>query len=1278
MRKILKLSIALVIICCNTTTLFATIRYVKPAATGTATGNSWANASADLQLMINSSVAGDEVWVAAGTYKPSMDAFGNAAPGDVRDKTFYLQSGVKVYGGFAGTETLLSQRPAASSGVISILSGDFGSNDVLAGSASTITFSNYTDNAYHIVLSVNDNNATLLDGFTVKGGNADGVGTVTVDGRAVPRSKGGAMHNEYSQSIINNCIFIGNNASSYGGAVYNNNSSVWVTNAVFDRNNSNSAGGALCSENASNGQVINAVFIGNKSSSGGTIFNYNASPTYFNCTLTGNSGVSASGGFLNNTSNAVITNCIFWNTTSSATTEIFNTGSGAPVVTYSITLGGVYGGTGNSSADPKFSDLSAPAGADGIFLTADDGLQLTNCSGAYNKGTAINAPATDILGVARPQYGVVDMGAYENATALNEPPAASIAVTSFSCTSATLLASGGDSYSWNGGATPAAAENIFTAAGTYTVISTNIIGCTATASSVVTFGPTVSISGSMSGCGSVTLTASGAVSYLWSGGNTPGTAANTFTASGNYTVTATGSNSCTTTAPAAVTVTIVPLVYVNTAVAASGDGSSWATAFKTLQEAINVCGVQEIWVAAGTYIPTQDALGNAAPANPRDKTFCLKNGTRIYGGFAGTETLLTQRDPKLNKTTLSGDFLGDDIGFTNNAENAYHVVISISDNNTTVLDGFTIRGGFGNLGTTVPIKGKSVSRATGAGMILNTSNAIISNVIFTENKVTTTGGGIYAIFSSSLLINVVFSGNTATTNGGGIFSQSLPLTLNHNVFLNNVAANGAGMYLGNSASAINNCLFYGNTATTNGAAMFNLTASPVIKNSIVWNNTGPSIVYTTGVAYNISYSDIQGAGVYTGTGNLNTDPLFVNAADADGADNIWRSADDGLALQNTSPLMDAGLNTGAPANDITGSGIFNLTKDIGAYEQLQGQDVYNSTAACQSVTVNNVTGNQWFYFRNTSGIVAAINPNGTDMGNVTAEISDAAGAITFNNKTFIGRTISFTCTNYTAGTTMPAAYSLRIYYYDTELSEYNTAAGGAYNPANLNIHWRQNGTGCTLDGYSADVNGMVAAADLTSGDYGSAANGFYLQFALNHFTIFAASAGLNALPVKLVSFTGISKGNYNLLNWITATEINNDHFNVERSTNGITFEKIAAIGGTNNSSTTQRYAYEDHNPAAGANYYRLTQVDIDGRAEHSGIVILKNTGKAIMVYPNPAQNEIYLGGIKVSTAYSITNVTGMHITKGSIAPGKAINIASLAKGLYFITADGEVMRFIKK
>jgi hypothetical protein len=156
-------------------------------------------------------------------------------------------------------------------------------------------------------------------------------------------------------------------------------------------------------------------------------------------------------------------------------------------------------------------------------------------------------------------------------------------------------------------------------------------------------------------------------------------------------------------------------LYVDQSVSSSGNGSTWATALKTLDEALfiahNCSGVTTINVAAGTYSPTKKPYASGVEmttSDARDVTFHLPNGVALYGGFpngGGTRNIAT------NPTILSGDFNSDDVvtgsgstlSITNNGENAYHVVLSVSDAATTILDGFTVSGGNANVNSNITI-----------------------------------------------------------------------------------------------------------------------------------------------------------------------------------------------------------------------------------------------------------------------------------------------------------------------------------------------------------------------------------------------------------------------------------------------------------------------------------------------------------------------------------------------------------------------------------------------
>jgi hypothetical protein len=301
----------------TTTNAIAAVRYVMPTSTGTGDGSSWMNASGNLQAMINASVSGDEVWVAAGTYKPNAYPVGCSGCFNMRDYTFQLKNGVKVYGGFAGTEALLIERNISANETI--LSGDFNNDDIITGSGSTLSITGNTENAYHVVISVLDNADTVFDGFTVSGGNANGelLSSITLETHIIYKEFGGGMHNYYSSPIVNNCTFTGNSTLREGGGIYNRyNSSPIVTNCNFIDNLSMFKGGVMCNRQFSSPTVSSCIFSGNRSGSGSGMFNADfSSPTVSDCIFANNFSIARGSGIANQDSDPIVSNCIFINNT---------------------------------------------------------------------------------------------------------------------------------------------------------------------------------------------------------------------------------------------------------------------------------------------------------------------------------------------------------------------------------------------------------------------------------------------------------------------------------------------------------------------------------------------------------------------------------------------------------------------------------------------------------------------------------------------------------------------------------------------------------------------------------------------------------------------------------------------------------------------------------------------------------------------------------------------------------------------------------------------------
>jgi hypothetical protein len=328
------------------------------------------------------------------------------------------------------------------------------------------------------------------------------------------------------------------------------------------------------------------------------------------------------------------------------------------------------------------------------------------------------------------------------------------------------------------------------------------------------------------------------------------------------------------------------VLYVNAAATGANNGSSWTDAFTALPLALAAANSgDEIWVAAATYKP--------ATVSDRTVSIALKNGVGVYGGFNGTETMRSQRDPAVNVTILSGD-IGSP-GVAN--DNSYHVVTAAASvTNTGVLDGFTITAGQAD--------GAPVSNNDrGAGMWDNGGSPTIAHVTFTGNFAQAEGGGLRITSGAPLLLSCLFQGNSvgfggkggaiyagggssvtaqscvfrsnsissSSTGGGGLETAGAPVTLINCIFAQN---NPNGLQVASvDGSVIDNCTF---TANAGYGIAFVSSNSNTVSNTVLWGDSAGELC--TGVCLGtagVTYSDIQGG--FAGTGNVSSDPLFIQA-----------------------------------------------------------------------------------------------------------------------------------------------------------------------------------------------------------------------------------------------------------------------------------------------------------------------------------------------------------------------------------------------------------------
>jgi len=168
------------------------------------------------------------------------------------------------------------------------------------------------------------------------------------------------------------------------------------------------------------------------------------------------------------------------------------------------------------------------------------------------------------------------------------------------------------------------------------------------------------------------------------------------------------------------------------------------------------------------------------------------------------------------------------------------------------------------------------------------------------------------------------------------------------------------------------------------------------------------------------------------------------------------------------------------------------------------------------------------------------------------------------------------------------------------------------------------------------------------------------------------------LPISLINFGlhTLDKKTIKLF-WSTATEQNNDYFLVEKSDNAITWEALSKIKANGNSTTTQNYSTIDFNPFVGKTYYRLKQVDLDGKFYYSKILstVTNNKNDIIIIYPNPASNHISF--TEIQNEIEIYNSIGQ-IVIPKIRNTKNISVEQLLNGIYFIRTDKAIMKFIVK
>ncbi len=260
-------------------------------------------------------------------------------------------------------------------------------------------------------------------------------------------------------------------------------------------------------------------------------------------------------------------------------------------------------------------------------------------------------------------------------------------------------------------------------------------------------------------------------------------------------------------------------VYVDAFVAVSGDGSSWASAYASLRDAVDASGAgAELWIAAGRYLP--DDTGD------RTGFLALKANMVLLGGFTNGMASVDDRDPSTYPTIICGDVQNDGGASTNTEQ------IVRFDAAGCRLDGLVFQHAY-SIETTNSVLGFRPS-----GVVYTTT--IIANCVFSNHT-----GRVAHLYGSPTFTNCVFDANTGV-NGGVIRiagSSSHPKIFDC-TFSNNTAENGGVLYYDSSADPsqprFERCSFVSNTASSSGGVIFYETRSPIFEDCLFTNNTAAS------------------------------------------------------------------------------------------------------------------------------------------------------------------------------------------------------------------------------------------------------------------------------------------------------------------------------------------------------------------------------------------------------------------------------------------------------
>lgn len=340
-----------------------------------------------------------------------------------------------------------------------------------------------------------------------------------------------------------------------------------------------------------------------------------------------------------------------------------------------------------------------------------------------------------------------------------------------------------------------------------------------------------------------------------------------------------------------------------------------------------------------------------------------------------------------------------------------------------------------------------------------------------------------------------------------------------------------------------------------------------------------------------------------------------------------------------------------------------------------------------------VSGQGWHAITNAQGRkVGSVNPMGQNLGTVTMQVQN-------HNQIPLGQLLGF-CGSNSGQPYLPRYVNLessvtnsfatpvrvRLFFYNDEFDNFRNLLDGLgcgpVEKEDLEVfHYDGPNENCTFADNIGGQTDVIASNSIVVQPLGS--QGFYMEFSVSRFSEFGVgiSSGSVPLPIELKYFKGEMRGEAVVLEWATATEKDNDYFVVEKSTDGVSFHKIHQVDGAGTTQIETRYEAQDNAPKPGHNYYRLRQVDFDGRTSTSQVVTVEYEPQfSVQAYPNPMGNllnvEIYSSMANVEVFIQLLDMNGNQVLSQSAITQKGaiqlpLEVSKLEAGAYILRVVSE-------